>query len=336
MATILAANTGLWTDPATWTGGVVPGLGDVAVANGKIVTINASVTCTEVRNDTTGSATAGGYFALPDGITLTADVYAGGVAPSTAFSCVYYAGTASAAAIGNAYGGSASNSIGIRSGGTGILTVAGNALGGSHANGRGVASATGVNGTLILNGNATGGTAGAGAIHFGTGTLIINGNATGGTAGGGAVNNSTGTIIINGTAIGNGYGPGSTGLSAASGATNLTGTLLVRATQQGDRGMPAVSGPMQFIDAAHASAKVRATASLTEITLRAPDAVVPLPSDVRAGVSYAGKIGTATRVGSLDMSGHFSGTETELPDDFVLADDGTTALLTDESVSLEF
>jgi hypothetical protein len=334
MAIILAAASGNFTNPATWTGGVVPGVGDVAIANNRIVTINASVTCAEVRNDTTGSANAGGYFALPDGITLTADVYAGGVAPAGILACVSYAGTAAAAVIGDAYGGSVSNSSGIRSAGTGILTVTGSAFGGSHANARGVNNAS--TGTLILNGNATGGTAGPGAINFGTGTIIINGNATGGTAGGAAVNNSTGTLTIIGTAIGNGYGPGSTGLSAASGATNSTGTLLVRATQQGARGMPAVSGPMQFIDAAHASAKVRATAGLTEITLRAVDSVVPAPSDVRAGVVYAGKTGTATRVGTLDMSGHFSGTETELPDDFVLADDGTTALLTDDDTPLEF
>jgi hypothetical protein len=310
MATILAAQTGLWTDPATWTGGVVPGLGDVAVANGKIVTINASVTCAEVRNDTTGGATAGGYFALPDGIALTADVYAGGVAPSGIFACVYYAGTASAAVIGDAYGGSVSASNCIRNNGVGVLTVTGNSTGGIHASARGL-------------------------FNNSTGTIVLNGNSTGGTAGSGSIA-TAGTLIINGTAIGNGYGPGSTGLSAAVGANNTSGTLLIRATQQGVLGMPAVSGPFQFIDAAHASAKVRATAGLTEITLRAPDAVVPLPSDVRAGVSYAGKTGTAVRTGSLDMSGHFSGTETELPDDFVLADDGTTGLLTDESVSLEF
>jgi hypothetical protein len=290
---------------------VIPGAGDVAVANGRIVTINQSVTCDEVRNDTTGSATAGGYFGLPDGVTLTADAYAGGVAPATALACVYYAGTAAAAVIGDAYAGSVASSSGIRSAGTGTLTVTGNALGGSNATARGVNN------------------------QFG-GTIIINGTATGGTAGQGAINQQAGTIIINGTAIGNGYGPGSTGLSAASGATNSTGTLLVRATQQGARGMPAVSGPMQFIDAAHASAKVRATSGLTEITLRAPDAVVPVPSDVRAGVSYAGKTGTATRVGTLDMSGHFSGTETELPADLVLADDGTTGLLADDDTPLEF
>lgn len=310
MATILAANTGNWTDPATWAGGVIPSTGDVAVANGKTVTINASVTLSQVRNDTTGSATAGGYFVLTDGITLTADVYAGSVSPATALACVYYAGTASAAVIGNVYGGSSANSNGIRSGGTGTMTVTGNALGGTIASARGVNSAS--TGTIILIGNATGGIAGPGAIA------------------------STGTLIIDGIANGNGYGPGSTGLSAAYGAINSTGTLLIRATQQGERGMPAVSGPFKYIDAAHASAKVRATSGLTEITLRATDAVVPVPSDVRAGVVYAGKTGTATRTGTLDMSGHFSATETESTPDPILADDGATALLTDDDTPLEF
>jgi hypothetical protein len=100
--------------------------------------------------------------------------------------------------------------------------------------------------------------------------------------------------------------------------------------------MPAVSGLFQYIDAAHASAKVRATSGLTEITLRAVDAVVPYTGDVRLGVTYAGKVGTATRSASLDMSGHFSGTETEAPADLVLADDGTTALLADDDTPLEF
>jgi hypothetical protein len=285
MAIRLAIASGNWTDPATWTGGVIPGAGDVAVANGKIVTINASVTLSQVRNDTTGSATAGGYFALPDGVTLTADVYAGGVSPATALACVYYAGTAAVAVIGDAYGGSVATSMAIRHGGTGFLTITGNLLGGSNATARGFATGSTATGTTIINGNATGGTAGPGLGHLGTGT-----------------------IIINGTAIGNGYGPGSTGLSAANGATNSTGTLLIRATQQGARGMPAVSGPMRFIDAAHASAKVRATSGLTEITLRAVDAVVPAPSDVRAGTLYAGKVGIATKTGSLDMTSNFSAT----------------------------
>jgi hypothetical protein len=237
MAIILAAATGLWTDPATWIGGVVPGVGDVAVANGKVITIDASVTVQEIRNDTTGGATAGGGFPAANGVTLNGNVYAGDSA--VAIQCFRLSGTNSA--------------------------------------------------------------------------------------------------TINGTVYGNNYGPGSTGIAAGTyGAVNAgTGTLRVRATVQGSRGMPAVSGPMQFIDAAHASAKVRATAGLTEITLRAVDAVVPTPGDVRLGVSYAGKTGAATRTGTQDMGSHFSATETEPYLELLLDDDGT-ALLTDDDLALEF
>jgi hypothetical protein len=150
----------------------------------------------------------------------------------------------------------------------------------------------------------------------------------------------SGTVsaTIYGTVFGNGYGPGSTGISAAIyGANNAgTGTLYVKSTVQGARGMLAVSGPFQYIDASHASAKVRATAGLTEITLRAVDAVVPYAGDVQLGVIYAGKVGFATRSASLDMSGHFSGIETEMAADLVLVDDGATELLTDDDTPLEF
>ena len=208
MAVILAAATGNFTDAATWTGGVVPGAGDVAVANSKIVTINASVACQELRNDTTGSATAGGSFFLANGVTFTGNVVAGDLA--LAFSCVW-------------------------------LTV-------------------------------------------------------------------TNSATINGIVTGNGYGPGSSGIAAGTyGVSNTgTGTLYVRATVQGSRGMPAVSGPMQFIDTVHASAKVRATSGLTEITLRHPDAVVPFAGDVKDGVNYAGGLytGNATARKFIDMRQH--------------------------------
>lgn len=218
MATVLAIASGNWTSTSTWTGGVVPGAGDVAVANGKTVTINASVTVQEIRNDTTGSATAGGFFSPSNGITLTGNVYAGDLA--SASTCFRLSGTASA--------------------------------------------------------------------------------------------------TIQGTVYGNGYGPGSTGIAASTyGASNTsTGTLCVKATVQGALGMPAVTGPMQFIDAAHASAKVRATSGYTEITLRAVDAVVPIPDDVKDGVSYASgtKTGTAKpNTFSLTMQTPMSGVSTVSP-----------------------
>lgn len=194
MAIILAAKTGLWSDPTTWIGGVVPGPGDVALCNGFTVRFNVNVTVAELRRDTTGGATSSGAFLFTaanggaDNVIVTADVYA---------------------------------------------------------------SNTGAAGRTLQCATVT------------TATLI-------------------------GTIYGNDYGPGSSGIAAGIyGAENPgSGILYVKATVQGSRGMPAVSGPMQFIDTAHASQKVRATAGLTEITLRHPDAVVPFEGDVESGVNY--------------------------------------------------
>ena len=234
MAIILAAATGNWTSAATWTGGIVPGPGDVAVANNFTITIDASAACDELRNDATGSATPGGFFQPVNGIIFKGDVYAGDLA--TASNCFRLAGTNSA--------------------------------------------------------------------------------------------------IIDGTVYGNGYGPGRTGIAAGTyGAANTgSGTLYVKATVQGSRGMPAVNGPMQFIDTAHASAKVRATAGLTEITLRHPDAVVPYQGDVLAGTLYnsATYTGTATAHGSLNTSQAFSGLGADPLAPVTLLDDTDTPLTDDD------
>jgi hypothetical protein len=74
MATILAAATGNFNSTGTWTGGVVPVGGDIAVANGKTVTITANIGSSgnpiELRNDTTGGATTGGSFPVNGGLTI--------------------------------------------------------------------------------------------------------------------------------------------------------------------------------------------------------------------------------------------------------------------------
>lgn len=256
MAIILAANTGNWTDAATWAGGIVPSVGDVAVANGKTVTIDASVTCAEVRNDTTGGATGGGYFQLSNGATLTANVYGGA---------------------------------------SGNRTV---------------------------------------AASSSSDTVIV-GDVFAGTGGYGARNPGTYTLTIIGTVYGNGYGPGSVGFSAVNGAINAsTGLLLVKATQQGARGMPAVSGPFKYLSPSTASAKVRATAGLTEVTLRTPAGVCPAPADVQSGTSYGGGTltGYASRTTQAITPNAFS-MSASLPEAFtsdegalLYADDGITAL----------
>lgn len=78
MATILAAASGNWNATGTWTGGVVPTAGDIAVANGRTVTINQDITVAELRNDTTGGATTGGSYTITANRIINANIIGGG------------------------------------------------------------------------------------------------------------------------------------------------------------------------------------------------------------------------------------------------------------------
>jgi len=71
MALITSAASGNFNATATWTGGVVPGVGDEARAStGHTVTITANATCDEISNAGTGK------FVINDGVTVTANVTA--------------------------------------------------------------------------------------------------------------------------------------------------------------------------------------------------------------------------------------------------------------------
>lgn len=180
MAIILAAQNGNFTETSTWIGGVVPGVGDVAVANNKNVTINASVQCDEVRNDTTGGATVGGTFTLTNGVTLTANVFAGS---ATFGVCVTFSlsSPSSAAVIGNVTGGAGTNaSVGVNCGGTGTLSITGNVTGGASAGG-GAGVNVWSNGILNVTGTVRA-VGGVGVLaNTGSGIVNITGDVFGGT-----------------------------------------------------------------------------------------------------------------------------------------------------------
>jgi len=93
-----------------------------------------------------------------------------------------------------------------------------------------------------VNGNAIGGAVGAGVMNSAAGTLIINGNATGG-AGAvahGVQNTSTGQTTINGTAIGS-------ATATTPGVAN-TGTMpvILKNIRYGTLGCSPVSGLVVF------------------------------------------------------------------------------------------
>jgi hypothetical protein len=228
MALITSAATGNFNAGATWTGGVVPTVGDEARAsNGHTITITANVTCDEVSNAGTG------IFTLNDGVTLTANVTS--KSTTTSRNCLQFtaASPASATIVGNCTGGTVSNAIAANNTSTGTLTITGNCAGGSGGIGASVSGA----GTITITGSVTGGSSfgSSGATNTSTGTLTITGNVTGGSADScfGVTNNSTGTITITGNATG-GSNSGALAIrNNSTGTVTVVGSAIASATTTG-------------------------------------------------------------------------------------------------------
>jgi hypothetical protein len=227
MATIVSAATGNFSAGATWVGGVVPTVGDVAqVAATHVVTIDVNTTCDAVTNPNTS-----GHFVLPDGVTLTANVTGGN---STAYT-VQYSGTTSATIIGNITGDqgahdaipvrhtgsagtlnvtgnitrtSAFNSVyGISLAANSKLSVTGNIVGSGSTSGstRIVSAGSGV--TITVNGDVsyTGSNNNYDLINIGDNcTITVNGNVINTSSSGNtiAIKATTGTITVNGNVTG--------------------------------------------------------------------------------------------------------------------------------------
>jgi hypothetical protein len=212
----------VWNTAANGSGSYLtwpPAAGDVLMANGKTITVNVSVTVAEVRNDTTGGATVGGYFDLTNGVTLTANIYAGGAAGQCVRFALAYPNTA--AIVGNILGGSIANSYGLAQSSTGVLTITGNITGGSANNTYGIYRSGGV---LNITGNLTGGsgTNSSGVnMEAGSETVTITGNLYGSnsTVSSYGLRVNIGTAIIHGSVYGTSSGGG---LKTTQYTTNIT------------------------------------------------------------------------------------------------------------------
>jgi hypothetical protein len=253
MALITSAQSGNFNDPATWTGGVVPTVGDEArVSSGHTVTITANATCDEVSNN--GGGGGMGRIVLNDGVTLTAKVTHKNTTNGNAGAFLVFSANSPATAtiIGNCtYAGVTNGSIGsgsaVQNSGTGTLNIIGNCSI-SGANGNIISVYNTSNGTIIITGNCTGGNGfenravqnnsggtiiitgncigsplnaqnSVGVFNAASGSVTITGNCTGNLSVG-AVNNSTGSLTIIGNCTG--------GTNASAGATNNSvGTMIV-------------------------------------------------------------------------------------------------------------
>jgi hypothetical protein len=212
MAIIRAAQSGNWSSTSTWIGGVVPTSVDDAVSNNFNITMDVSTTALSLRNDTSGSATAGGQFQFSVAgvsVTLTGStpMLAGGtvtvlVLVNNSTGTVNIT-TTSSILIGT----STTNMISHTSAGAFTLTLP--LLTNNGGNVPAVFTRSGT-GTLTINGNVSAGNNGAAtnqAINnTGTGTINIIGSVTGGISSNntqGILNtNSSATINVNGGVFG--------------------------------------------------------------------------------------------------------------------------------------
>jgi hypothetical protein len=281
---------------------------DVLHSNNFAITVNVDTTVGEVRNDNANSATAGGSFTLNNGITLTADAFAG----STGTACVQLSGSNAATFVGSATGGTGTNATGILSTSTGTLTITGNLTAGSGTNAHGASvsiatitgNATGGTGTqtrglnvtsggnVTITGNVTGGSTGSaeGALNVGAGTITIVGSAIASSVAVGAFNNSTGTLTVT-RAVGNSWGIG-----AAGGVNSVVGVVSsavgsdtrVEELEYGTNGQAPTSGAVKVVGGTNNKCLVTLTTSAVKTLGDPSDGTGQAnEADVRSGTSYA-------------------------------------------------
>ena len=317
------------TTPSGTAAAVTFASGDVLMANSFTITVNVSTDLGgtgQVRNDTTGGATAGGSFTLSDGVTLTANIYGGTVA----FQCVTANPVTNQYIVGNVFGGigGSSSAHGISTGiSTGTLTITGNLTGGAGLS-AGTSAVNNVSANLVVSGNVIGSSntafgTGDGIRLTGAGNCTVTGNVTGGShatnygvrvtgagnitvigqAQGGvaapAINNeSTGQVTVT-RAVGNGFGGGSVGLSAAFGVSNVASQSSITIVEQiefGTLGQSPVNGRIRLkkMGTNVAVFNFCDTAGAKTLIDATANAEMPAATDVRSGVSYASGAATGS------------------------------------------
>lgn len=169
MRRINIENSGNWSDPNTWLGGVFPTSEDKVFANGNYVTIDTDVDVKLLTNESTYKDVHGGKFTVNDGVTIKANMYSG-TEPLITFS-----NTGSINIIGNIEGSREIDVCCIENTSTGTIHISGNVRGGYAGSTPGIKNIW--TGTINLTGNATMGLGGGSyaITNHQEGQVIING-----------------------------------------------------------------------------------------------------------------------------------------------------------------
>jgi hypothetical protein len=198
MATRVAIASGAWSAPSTWSGGIVPTLGDDVNASGAAISVDIPINVGSLFS------TGGGYY-------------------QPTFACTSITCTGDGIVVGGFTGGGAFGLINLNGGYAGI-TINANIIGGFSVNGFGVYIQGGSN--VTFNGDILGGTtASAYAVNnIAGGSMTINGNLLGRTAP--AFRNTVATTInLTGSTTGGNAVTGYGLSNSAAGVTNITGSV---------------------------------------------------------------------------------------------------------------
>jgi hypothetical protein len=227
MATITSAQSGDFSDTATWVGGVVPGVGDVAVAaTGHVIVIDVDVTVDEVDQAGTGK------FTLGNGLTLTANVTAraGTFTSGGTVEVVVTTGN-TARIVGDISGVSttAASIAGVVMSGTGRLEIEGDitaSAGSVSAANAGAMLYISAAGEIEIDGNLLGGfnVFKHAIINIAASNILINGVVSGNSGGGGSciINSGPSAIAVIGQVQGGSGSAGAAGIVNSAAASTIT------------------------------------------------------------------------------------------------------------------
>lgn len=262
MADIYARQSGNWNSTSTWDGGVIPSVNDDVYTNNFTVTVNTNAVCRMLTNNA-GLSTAGGFFTMLSGFSLSAmNIVAGGnnanyfgsFTNTSPASCVIYGNmTANNQVqqqqrplvfqntstgrvdiygnVGDWFNGSQINHSGDSyfSNNTGIMNIYGNVVGGFPGTNAYTLANVG-NGTVNIFGNVFGSpypdnsSSNHAILNSSTGQINVSGSVYGNDSGIGIVNSSSGTVSITGNVFG---GRSYTGISnSSSGIIRVFGNVL--------------------------------------------------------------------------------------------------------------